>query len=61
MKEKETPASRYVIINLPVYERQLEDEREARRRWRELDPCRLGLYGPLDEEEAMKGEWNETE
>jgi hypothetical protein len=56
MKEKETPASRYVIINLPVYERQLEDEREARRRWRELDPCRLGLYSPLDEEEAMKGE-----
>jgi hypothetical protein len=24
---------------------------KERRRWRELDPCRLGLYGPIDEDE----------
>jgi hypothetical protein len=41
----------YVTINLAAYERQVEDKREARRKRRELDPCRLGLYGPTDEED----------
>jgi hypothetical protein len=41
----------YVTINMAAYERQVEEKCEARRRRRELDPFRLGLYGPPDEED----------
>src|SRR5262245_61762278 len=45
----------WVTINIPAWERQQTDrarERaEQRRRMKELDPCRLGLYGPIDDDE----------
>jgi hypothetical protein len=43
--------SQYVLIREDLAEAQ-RVEREAYRRYlRELDPCRLGLYGPIDDDE----------
>jgi hypothetical protein len=41
----------YVTIDMPAYEEQQRWKAEARRRNRELDPNRLGLYGPIDDDE----------
>ena len=43
--------SDFVTINMELYEAQQEAKREDRRIRRMLDPCRLGLYGPIDEDE----------
>jgi hypothetical protein len=41
----------FVTINMSVWEQQMREKREDRRIRRELDPCRLGLYGPIDDED----------
>jgi hypothetical protein len=41
----------YVTINIPLWEEQQEEKRRYKRYLRELDPCRLGLYGPIDDDE----------
>jgi hypothetical protein len=41
----------YVTINIPEWERQQAEKLEERRERRRLDPCRLGLYGPIDDDE----------
>ena len=41
----------YVTINIPLWEEQQEDKRRYKRYLRELDPCNLGIYGPIDDEE----------
>ena len=43
--------SDFVTINMAVWEEQQRQKREDRRLRRALDPCRLGLYGPIDEDE----------
>jgi hypothetical protein len=41
----------FVTINMQAYEEQQRWKREARQERRQLDPCRLGLYGPTDDED----------
>jgi hypothetical protein len=41
----------WVTINMDVYERQLAERAEERRQRRALDPCGLGHWGPLDEDD----------
>jgi hypothetical protein len=41
----------WVRINMDVWEAQQREKRLDRLRRRELDPCRLGLYGPIDEDD----------
>jgi hypothetical protein len=41
----------YVTINIPLWEEQQAEKRRYKRYLKELDPCRLGLYGPIDDEE----------
>lgn len=41
----------FVTINIPLWEEQQRLKREDRRRRREIDPYRLGLYGPIDDDE----------
>jgi hypothetical protein len=41
----------YVTINVAEWERQQRDKLEERRWRRSLDPCRLGIYGPTDDDE----------
>jgi hypothetical protein len=41
----------WVTIDLAAYGRQCAERAEERRRRRELDPCRLGLYGRTDEDD----------
>jgi hypothetical protein len=41
----------YVTIDMVAYEEQQRWKAEQRRRNRELDPYRLGLYGPIDDDE----------
>jgi len=43
--------SDFVTINMAEWEEQQRQKREDRRLRRALDPCRLGLYGPIDEDE----------
>ena len=43
--------SDFVRINMEVWEAQQRQKREDRRLRRALDPCRLGLYGPIDDED----------
>jgi hypothetical protein len=43
--------SDFVRINIEVWEAQQRQKREDRRLRRALDPCRLGLYGPVDDED----------
>jgi hypothetical protein len=50
-KVVEVRRSDFVTINIPEWERQQEEKREERRWRRNLDPYRLGLYGPTDDEE----------
>jgi hypothetical protein len=41
----------YVTINFAEYERQQAEKAAYKRYLKDLDPCRLGLYGPLDDDE----------
>jgi hypothetical protein len=41
----------YVTINIAAWEQQQADKRAEREWRRSLDPCKLGLYGPTDDEE----------
>ena len=41
----------YVTINMEAYEEQQAEKARYKRYLRELDPCRLGIYGPIDDEE----------
>jgi hypothetical protein len=43
--------SDFVRINMEVWEQQQAEKREARRHRRMIDPCRLGLYGPVDDDD----------
>ena len=43
--------SDFVTINMPLWEEQQAAKREERRHRRIIDPCRLGLYGPVDDED----------
>ena len=43
--------NQFVRINMEVWEAQQRQRREDRRLRRALDPCRLGLYGPIDDED----------
>jgi hypothetical protein len=41
----------FVTINMSVWEEQQRQRREDRRFRRMLDPARLGLYGPVDDDD----------
>ena len=41
----------YVTINMEAYERQRAERAAERRRRRELDPYRLGLWGPIEDDD----------
>ena len=41
----------WVTVNFEEYGRQQADRAAERRYRRQLDPCRLGLYGPIDDDE----------
>jgi hypothetical protein len=41
----------YVTINIPLWEEQQRLKAEQRRRNREIDPDRLGHWGPIDDED----------
>ena len=41
----------YVTINFVEYERQQAEKAAYKRYLKDLDPCRLGLYGPIDDDE----------
>jgi hypothetical protein len=43
--------SDFVTINMAAYEEQQRQRREDRRHRRRLDPARLGLYGPVDDDD----------
>jgi hypothetical protein len=43
--------SDFVRINFEVWEAQQRQKQEERRLRRALDPCRLGLYGPIDDDD----------
>jgi len=43
--------SDFVRINMEVWEAQQRQKKEDRRLRRALDPCRLGLYGPIDDDD----------
>jgi hypothetical protein len=43
--------SDFVTIRMDLWEEQKRQRREERLRRRALDPCRLGLYGPIDDED----------
>src|SRR6476620_8878952 len=42
--------SDWVKARIDLWEEQMRQKAEDRRRRRELDPCRLGLYGPVDDD-----------
>ena len=42
--------SDYVTIRMDLYEQQQREKAEDRRRRRELDPYRMGLYGPVEDD-----------
>jgi hypothetical protein len=41
----------WVTVRVDLWEAQQAERTEERRRRRALDPCRLGLYGPIDDED----------
>jgi len=41
----------WVTINIPLWEYQQAEKARDRKRWRELDPFRLGHWGPIDEDD----------
>jgi hypothetical protein len=41
----------HVTINIAAWERQQAEKAMERKRWRDLDPFRLGHWGPVDEDE----------
>ena len=52
-KDQAVPVRRadWVTVNIAEYERQLADEARYRAYIRSLDPDRLGLYGPVDDDD----------
>ena len=47
----EVRRSDWVTINIPLWERQQAEKALDRKRWRELDPFRMGHWGSIDEDE----------
>jgi hypothetical protein len=43
--------SDWVTVRVDLWEEQMRQKREERLTRRALDPCRLGLYGPIDDED----------
>lgn len=43
--------SDYVTIRMDLWEEQQREKRLDRLLRRQLDPCRLGLYGPIDDDD----------
>ena len=43
--------SGFVTVRIDLWEQQQAEKREARRQLRMIDPYRLGLYGPVDDED----------
>jgi hypothetical protein len=43
--------SDFVTVRIDLWEEQQAEKRAARRHRRMIDPCRLGLYGPIDDED----------
>src|SRR5262249_14551922 len=43
--------SDFVTLRIDLWEEQQAEKREARRHRRMIDPCRLGLYGPIDDDD----------
>src|SRR5262245_25332472 len=43
--------SDFVTVRIDLWEEQQAEKREVRRHKRMIDPCRLGLYGPVDDED----------
>ena len=43
----------FVTINIAAWEEQQAEKRRYKRYLRELDPCRLGLYGPIDDDDDI--------
>src|SRR5215469_9759132 len=43
--------SDFVTVRIDLWEEQQAAKREERRHRRIIDPCRLGLYGPVDDED----------
>jgi hypothetical protein len=41
----------FVTIRMDLWEEQQRQKAEDRRHRRAIDPCRLGLYGPVDDDE----------
>jgi hypothetical protein len=41
----------FVTINFELYELQQAEKAREREYRRQLDPCRLGLYGPVDDDD----------
>ena len=41
----------WVTVNIPLWERQQAERALERQRWRELDPFRIGHWGPIDDDE----------
>jgi hypothetical protein len=41
----------FVTINIPLWEHQQAEKAEDRKRMRELDPFRVGHWGPIDEDD----------
>jgi len=41
----------WVTVDIAAWEEQQREKRRYKRYLRELDPCKLGLYGPIDDEE----------
>src|SRR5262245_60566038 len=44
-------SSPFVTVRIDLWEQQQAEKREARRQRRLIDPCRLGLYGSVDDED----------
>jgi len=43
--------SDFVTVNIPLWEAQQAEKREARRQRRMIDPYRLGHWGPVDDDD----------
>ena len=41
----------FVTINMEVWEEQQRQKKEDRRHRREIDPARMGIWGPVDDED----------
>jgi hypothetical protein len=53
MADEVVPSHRpgYVTIDIPRWAEQQAEKARYKRYLKELDPCRLGLYGPIEDED----------